>query len=46
MAKLCATELNRADVRCMGFVRDIDKLYRDADVFVLPSFEEGDPLVT
>ncbi len=43
---LCSTELNRADVRCMGFVKDIDKLYRNADIFVLPSFEEGDPLAT
>jgi glycosyltransferase involved in cell wall biosynthesis len=43
---ICSTELNRPDVQCMGFVRNIDKLYWNADIFVLPSFEEGDPLAT
>ncbi len=44
--RICSDELNRSDVRCVGFVRDVEALYRTADVFVLPSFEEGDPLVT
>lgn len=46
IAELCANQLNRSDVQTMGFVRNVASLYRDADVFVLPSFEEGDPLVT
>ncbi len=43
---LCAEELDRADVQYTGFTRDVNSLYARADVFVLPSFEEGDPLVT
>lgn len=43
---LCADLLGRLDVRALGFVRDVQSLYAQADVFVLPSFEEGDPLVT
>lgn len=33
-------------VRFLGHVRDIGQMYRDADVFVFPSFEEGGPQVT
>lgn len=33
-------------VRLIGFQRDLGRLYKSADVFVLPSLEEGDPLVT
>ena len=43
---LCADELSRTDVELTGFVRDTASLYAGADVFVLPSLEEGDPLVT
>ncbi|UMA63306.1 glycosyltransferase family 4 protein [Roseivivax marinus] len=43
---LCAPLLERPDVRCLGFVSDVASLYSQADVFVLPSLEEGDPLVT
>lgn len=43
---LCADMLARPDVQTLGFVRDVDSLYAAADVFILPSFEEGDPLVT
>ncbi|WP_188129766.1 glycosyltransferase family 4 protein [Roseivivax sediminis] len=43
---LCQPLLDRSDVRCLGFVTDVASLYSQADVFVLPSFEEGDPLVT
>ncbi len=46
VAKLCQSELSSANVQPLGFVRNVDNLYRDSDVFVLPSFEEGDPLVT
>lgn len=38
--------LSRPDVRTVGFVRDVCALYRSSDIFVLPSLEEGDPLVT
>jgi glycosyltransferase involved in cell wall biosynthesis len=41
-----AAELARPDVTALGFVRDVAALYREADVFVLTSLEEGDPLVT
>ena len=44
--KLCASELGSRNVKCLGFVRDVNKLYHAADAFVPPSFEEGDPLVT
>ncbi len=43
---LCADQLNRDDVETLGFVTDVETLYEKADVFVLPSYEEGDPLVT
>ena len=43
---LCADLLNRDDVQTLGFVNDVEPLYEQADVFVLPSYEEGDPLVT
>ena len=38
--------LNRADVLSPGRVKDVRSHYRSADVFVLPSLEEGSPLVT
>ncbi|MEM9128122.1 MAG: glycosyltransferase family 4 protein [Pseudomonadota bacterium] len=46
LAELCGPLLARPSVRCLGFVRNVDDLYRRADAFILPSFEEGDPLVT
>lgn len=33
-------------VRFMGHVKDIGRIYRDVDVFVFPSLEEGGPQVT
>lgn len=33
-------------VRFLGHVRDIAQIYREADIFVFPSFEEGGPQVT
>jgi glycosyltransferase involved in cell wall biosynthesis len=38
--------LMRADVREVGYVRDVAKIYAAADVFVFPTHEEGGPLVT
>jgi glycosyltransferase involved in cell wall biosynthesis len=33
-------------VRALGYVRDVGRLLRSADVFVLPTLEEGGPQVT
>lgn len=38
--------LKNDSVRVAGFTRDLAELYESADAFVLPSLEEGDPLVT
>lgn len=38
--------LSSDSVETVGFVRDVDPYFAAADVFVLPSLEEGDPLVT
>jgi glycosyltransferase involved in cell wall biosynthesis len=37
-------ETNR--IEATGFVRDVNPYFEKADVFVFPSLEEGDPLVT
>lgn len=42
----CAEDLARNDVFCMGYMPHPGPVYRSADVFVLPSLEEGSPLVT
>ncbi len=46
IATTYADVLNRDDVEVLGFQNDLVKMYREADVFVLPSIEEGSPLVT
>lgn len=38
--------LNSDRVDCIGFVKDVHPWFASADVFVMPSLEEGDPLVT
>lgn len=38
--------LARPDVVDLGYVTDIGAVYRSADVFVFPSWEEGGPMVT
>ena len=43
---LCREELNRDDIVVTGWVNDVAPLYRDADIFVFPSHEEGGPQVT
>jgi glycosyltransferase involved in cell wall biosynthesis len=42
----CAHHLNRKDVLVFDYIRDVGALYRSADIFVLPSLEEGSPMVT
>lgn len=37
---------SREDVIRIGFVDDVDKIFSDAHIFILPTLEEGDPLVT
>jgi glycosyltransferase involved in cell wall biosynthesis len=43
---LCADHLDRPDVHTPGFVADPRTVYGAADIFVMPSLEEGSPLVT
>jgi glycosyltransferase involved in cell wall biosynthesis len=38
--------LARHDVRELGYVEDIASVFRSADIFCFPSWEEGAPLVT
>lgn len=38
--------LNSDRVDCIGFVKDVHSWFASSDVFVMPSLEEGDPLVT
>ncbi|MDY7108503.1 MAG: glycosyltransferase family 4 protein, partial [Planctomycetota bacterium] len=46
IADRCAEALNRPDVFAPGRVKDVGRRYASADLFVLPSLEEGSPLVT
>ncbi len=46
VAELFADELNLPNVTTMGFTADVAKIYRAADVFVFPTLEEGDAIVT
>ncbi len=39
-------QLARPDVQALGFIQDIASVYAAADVFLLPSHEEGGPQVT
>jgi glycosyltransferase involved in cell wall biosynthesis len=43
---LFAPYLESDSVRLLASTHDVAELYRSADAFVLPSLEEGDPLVT
>jgi glycosyltransferase involved in cell wall biosynthesis len=38
--------LNRPDIEHVPYVMDLKPIYKAADVFMLPSLEEGSPLVT
>lgn len=44
--KIFGDVLNLPSVTSAGFLRDVGPEYRAADVFILPSLEEGDPIVT
>jgi glycosyltransferase involved in cell wall biosynthesis len=46
IAERYADVLNADNVQTIGFTRDLDTQYAQSDVFVFPSLEEGDPLVT
>jgi glycosyltransferase involved in cell wall biosynthesis len=43
---LCKVELARPDVVQLGYVHDIGRVLREADVFAFPSLEEGGPQVS
>jgi glycosyltransferase involved in cell wall biosynthesis len=38
--------LKRQDIKHVPYVMDLKPIYKDADVFMFPSLEEGSPLVT
>lgn len=46
IARYCAEELRRSDVIHLPYDPDPAPVYRSADIFVLPTLEEGSPLVT
>lgn len=46
IAARCEAALRHPSVETRPFTRDLAGPYGDADVFVLPSFEEGSPLVS
>ena len=45
IAKHCAAQLRRRDVVHLPFATDPAPIYRCADIFALPTLEEGSPLV-
>lgn len=44
--KILAPKLGHPSIKVLGFRTDLHKIMREADVFVLPSIEEGSALVT
>ena len=42
----CGKYLNHPNIEYRSFTDNVSALYRSASVFVFPSLEEGDPLVT
>lgn len=46
VAHLIAPYLARDDIEHIPFVNDLTEIYKQADIFVLPSLEEGSPLVS
>lgn len=45
-ARRYADVLSQPNVSATGFSNDVAQDYREADLFLLPSLEEGDPIVT
>lgn len=43
---ILAPYLSRGDIEHVPFVNDLRDVYKEADVFMLPTLEEGSPLVT
>ncbi len=43
---LLESYLDGSSVRVLGFISDIGRLYKSADIFVFPTLEEGGPQVT
>ena len=43
---ILAPYLERDDIEHVPFVKDLREIYKEADVFMLPTLEEGSPLVT
>jgi glycosyltransferase involved in cell wall biosynthesis len=46
VANGCGDLLSQPNVQCLGHVQDVAIVYDAADMFVLPTWEEGAPLVT
>lgn len=46
LLRLYADVFAQSNVSVAGYATNVDREYRAADVFVLPSLEEGDPIVT
>lgn len=46
IADQCYALLNHHSIHAIGFKNDINSIYRNADVFVFPSLEEGGPQVS
>lgn len=46
LGDICAEELMHPTVEARGRVANVGQAYADADVFIMPSFEEGGPQVT
>lgn len=46
VATYLSEDLNRDDVVCLDYVDDMARLYREADIFIFPTLEEGGPQVT
>jgi len=46
VAERCADLLALPNIKKFGYVRDLRARYSEADVFVLPSHEEGSPMVS
>lgn len=44
--EVCGDSLADPSIRCLGHVTDVAAILREANAFVLPSFEEGSPLAT